>query len=121
MLCVIWSDTAFYAAVAAPIGEPDTLLDVRRLVQGAERELARGGCRFLFARFHIFGDSFGAAFFTANDADCNLLFFPLVMFCVCCPFALTNVRLGGFQCNFSDFSLSKYNVEDVGFLSAASS
>lgn len=42
MLCVIWSDTAFYAAVAAPIGEPDTLLDVRRLVQGAERELAAG-------------------------------------------------------------------------------
>lgn len=42
MLCVMWSDTAFYAAVAAPIGEPDTLLDVRRLVQGAERELAGG-------------------------------------------------------------------------------
>lgn len=42
MLCVIWSDTAFYAAVAAPIGEPDTPLDVRRLVQGAERELAGG-------------------------------------------------------------------------------
>lgn len=37
MLCVMWSDAAFYAAVAAAIGEPDTLLDV-----GAERELAGG-------------------------------------------------------------------------------
>lgn len=42
MLCVMWSDTAFYTAVAAPISEPDTLLDVRRLAQGAERELAGG-------------------------------------------------------------------------------
>lgn len=43
MFCVIWSDIAFYAAVAAPIGGPDTLLDVRRMIQGAERELAGGG------------------------------------------------------------------------------
>lgn len=110
MLCVIWSDTAFYAAVAAPIGEPDTLLDVRCLVQGAERGLAEGGVEVSLSWAScLLG-------FTFVGTVLQLLFFPLpvmltailsffALHVFCCLFAQTNDKLGGFQFNFSDFYL----------------
>lgn len=114
MLCVMWSDTAFYTAVAAPIGEPDTLLDVRRLAQGAERELAGGeeevspSWASCLLGFTFVGTVLQLLVSLLVNADCNFVVFSGLNGCL--------FALGGFHFSFSVFYLSKSNVEDIGFL-----